>query len=175
MAPPLCDAEQRHEELPPCPIVTHPSDCVDSATDGVACRLLSAEQTLLADGGCVLGATMPHVVVDGQSMYAVLEAIAAAYSELAGGGSGEGVAHPVPVSHDRAAFLRGAPENLEAWEPDQYFGTPPAPPPPSNAMERKVRGGLALSLTCWAATCSKHVSKHDSACPLLRFQRSSRL
>jgi hypothetical protein len=98
----------------------------DRFTIPVDCRTPQPEQTLLADGGCVLGATMPHVVVDGQSMYAVLEAIAAAYSELAGAGE---VAHPAPVSHDRAAFLREAPENLEAWEPDKYFGTPPAPPP----------------------------------------------
>jgi hypothetical protein len=42
-------------------------------------------QTLLADGGCILGATMPHVVVDGESMHSVLEALAAAYCKLAGG------------------------------------------------------------------------------------------
>lgn len=114
----------------------------------------------------MLGATMPHVVVDGQSMYGVLQAIATAYSEFAGAGE---VAHPMPVSHDRAAFLREAPENLEAWEPDPYFGTPPAPPPVKNA-----RRCVVIPPFCWAATRSEHVHTHDAPCSLQRHFHSAR-
>jgi hypothetical protein len=83
-----------------------------------------SHQTLLADGGCILGATMPHVVVDGESMYSVLEAIAAAYCTLACYPAGGTAPSPLPPPlHDRSAFLRAAPQHVPAWEPDPYFGT----------------------------------------------------